>query len=314
MSSKIEYTCKGKGGRYEILGLATGAGLTRGEDRLIYKDVSTERLFLRTEADFSERMERLQSEAAPVVERQPNPEPEAFMYQHEETGVIGFVDMQQVEWGFEKNNPRLHIICPLFRAPPELAELQSTIARLTEENERLKSESFESLYNTAIDERDALAERLKGGQGEPVALTVWEGAMPESNGKSNFTVILHTGDLTEGICVYQSEYPGRARYEADCFRNLIGDPAFPEKPFICDYDADKHSGYVKPDTSQPAPVSVPEGWKLVPEVATLEMKNSGWQECERQGIDPEAIEMQTVWTAMHLSAPACLDKVKELNQ
>lgn len=31
------------------------------------------------------------------------------MYQHEETGVTGFVDQQQVDWGFEKNNPRLHL-------------------------------------------------------------------------------------------------------------------------------------------------------------------------------------------------------------
>lgn len=76
MSEKIQYTCKGKGGRYEILGLATGAGLTRGEDRLVYQDVSTGRLFLRTEADFSERMERMQSDAAQVVERKP---PIAYM-------------------------------------------------------------------------------------------------------------------------------------------------------------------------------------------------------------------------------------------
>jgi len=55
------YTCIGKGGRYEILGLATGAGLSRGEDRLIYRDVSTGRLFLRTEKDFTERMERIKS-------------------------------------------------------------------------------------------------------------------------------------------------------------------------------------------------------------------------------------------------------------
>ena len=33
----------------------------------------------------------------------------AHMYQHEETGVVGFVDQQQVEWGFEKINPRLHL-------------------------------------------------------------------------------------------------------------------------------------------------------------------------------------------------------------
>jgi hypothetical protein len=33
----------------------------------------------------------------------------AHMYQHDETGRIGFVDQQQVDWGFEKNNPRLQL-------------------------------------------------------------------------------------------------------------------------------------------------------------------------------------------------------------
>lgn len=81
----------------------------------------------------------------------------------------------------------------------------------------------------------------------PPRLTVWEGAMPESNGKSNFTVMLMRKDekfadsITEGICIYRSEYPDRARYEADCMRHLIGE--LPEKPWITDYDADLHSGY-----------------------------------------------------------------------
>lgn len=55
--SHDEYTCKGKGGRYRLLGLATGAGLSRGEDRLVYQDIRTHGLFLRTEADFAERMQ-----------------------------------------------------------------------------------------------------------------------------------------------------------------------------------------------------------------------------------------------------------------
>lgn len=50
--------------------------------------------------------------------------------------------------------------------------------------------------------------------------------------------------------------------------------------------------------------NITKGYKLVPEVATLEMKNAGWRECDRQGIEPESIEMQTIWTAMHLAAPA----------
>ena len=43
--------------------------------------------------------------------------PVAWMFQHEETGVISIVDIQQVEWGFEKNNPRLLKIGPLYAIP-----------------------------------------------------------------------------------------------------------------------------------------------------------------------------------------------------
>lgn len=40
------------------------------------------------------------------------------------------------------------------------SDAQSELAFLQEENERLKIESFEVLYNAAIDERDALREKL----------------------------------------------------------------------------------------------------------------------------------------------------------
>ena len=104
-------------------------------------------------------------------------------------------------------------------------------------------------------------ERLKAGQGEPVALAVWYGAMPESNGKTNWTAILHRkGDpIYEGCCITldRSEYPDRVRYEADRVRYLIGD--LEQEPFILDYDANKHSGY----TSQPAPVSKQEAATLI---------------------------------------------------
>lgn len=81
-------------------------------------------------------------------------------------------------------------------------------------------------------------------------LTVWEGAMPESNGKSNFTAVLMRkgADLFDGISggmtIARSECPDRVRYEADCVRWLIGELA--KEPCIIDYDADKHSGYAAP--------------------------------------------------------------------
>jgi hypothetical protein len=43
--------------------------------------------------------------------------PVAWMYQHKETGVTGFADEQQIEWAFEKNNPRLQRVCALYAIP-----------------------------------------------------------------------------------------------------------------------------------------------------------------------------------------------------
>jgi hypothetical protein len=50
---------------------------------------------------------------------QPEQEPVAWMFQHEETGRTMCVDAQQVEWGFEKGNPRLQKIGPLYTSPPK---------------------------------------------------------------------------------------------------------------------------------------------------------------------------------------------------
>lgn len=42
----------------------------------------------------------------PQGEYPPLPEPDSYLFQHEETGLTQYVDAQQVDWGFEKNNPR----------------------------------------------------------------------------------------------------------------------------------------------------------------------------------------------------------------
>ena len=44
-------------------------------------------------------------------------------------------------------------------------------------------------------------------------LTVWYGPMPESNGRTNWTAILHKGDMVEGFTLARSEYPERVRYD-----------------------------------------------------------------------------------------------------
>lgn len=57
----------------------------------------------------------------------------AWMFQHEDTGLIQCVDTQQVEWGFERNNPRLTKIAPLYAHPSaELAALRAEVEQLKE--------------------------------------------------------------------------------------------------------------------------------------------------------------------------------------
>ncbi|ENS0169211.1 DUF551 domain-containing protein [Citrobacter freundii] len=99
------------------------------------------------------------------------------------------------------------------------------------------------------------AAMLQGADGNP-ELTVWYGSMPETNGKTNWTAMLHRKGQHpwEGITIDCSEYPDRVRYEADRMRHLIGELA--DEPDILAYDADAHSGYVNPGNS---PVT-PDGW------------------------------------------------------
>lgn len=54
------FTCKGKGGEYELLGVARGAGTSKaGESLAVYRDVATGCLYYRQMDDFDNRMERI---------------------------------------------------------------------------------------------------------------------------------------------------------------------------------------------------------------------------------------------------------------
>lgn len=58
--------------------------------------------------------------------------PYAWMWQHEENGNIGFVDWWQVENGWQKANPRLKIVRPLYATP------SAALALLAEAREALE--------------------------------------------------------------------------------------------------------------------------------------------------------------------------------
>jgi hypothetical protein len=61
-------------------------------------------------------LKRLQDDMQALVA--PVQEPIGYLFQHEETGLTTVVDVQQVEWGFEKNNPRHQKIGPVYTTPP----------------------------------------------------------------------------------------------------------------------------------------------------------------------------------------------------
>jgi hypothetical protein len=73
--------------------------------------------------------------ASPVggTEEEPKPpvEPYGYAFQHEETGLTQVVDVQQVEWGFEKNNPRWQKVGAVYlHAPISSGELEDYDAGL----------------------------------------------------------------------------------------------------------------------------------------------------------------------------------------
>ncbi|MFZ5334788.1 hypothetical protein ACOY9E_21185 [Enterobacter asburiae] len=159
-----------------------------------------------------------------------------------------------------------------------------------------------------------LAAMLQGTDGKP-ELTVWYGSMPESNGKANWTAILHRkgeSRCMDGFTIDRSEYPGRVLYAADRVRYLIGEKS--ERPSILDYDADAHSGYVKPGNS---PV-IPDGWVMVPVEPTEDMIVNGfesepdesfsdaevWEAYDAMsGCQQAAHRAKLCWAAMIAAAP-----------
>lgn len=130
-----------------------------------------------------------------------------------------------------------------------LQELPSLIRELVAENHRLESAwQVETLNrkDEVISAQEKENDRCKERIAELVAenerlqenrsLSVWFGSMPESNGKQNWTAILHKGDIANGFTIARSEYQDRVRYDADCVKYIIGE--LESRPLILDYDGD----------------------------------------------------------------------------
>lgn len=61
------YTSVSKGGVYELIGAATGAGSNKGMPLVIYKDVNSGTIYHRQPEDFAKRMKKLDPQHAAVL-------------------------------------------------------------------------------------------------------------------------------------------------------------------------------------------------------------------------------------------------------
>lgn len=169
----------------------------------------------------------------------------------------------------------LREVTPLYTAPPAPVSVPAAMGM---------DDDFDSAFEhgKAAGWNACRAAMLQGADGKP-ELTVWYGSMPETNGKTNWTAMLHRKGQHpwEGITIERSEHPDRVRYKSDRMRHLIGE--FSEEPDILEYDADAHSGYVKPGNS---PV-ISDSWISCSERMPNDKqyvwcwgKSYGWTECD----------------------------------
>jgi hypothetical protein len=88
-------------------------------------------------------------------------EPVAWLFQHEETGRTLCVDVQQVQWNFEKNNPRLQKIHPLYAAPVDAKAIREErdsmwLAQMEFEEKRVRAEALEEAAKVCDDYENRL--------------------------------------------------------------------------------------------------------------------------------------------------------------
>ena len=51
--------------------------------------------------------------------------PVAWMFQHDETGRITCIDNQQADWGWQQENQRWNLVCPLYATPQTTLSVSS---------------------------------------------------------------------------------------------------------------------------------------------------------------------------------------------
>lgn len=205
---------------------------------------------------------------AHVVERQPVVLPNKMVPSgYDSEGSIG------LRQGWNDFHDAMSKLGPLYTAPPELAELQATIAQLTADYRELSVEN-DRLLDVACT-AEAEVERLKGGQGEPVAFIVGNRYRTQAGETVRFVRVHNEGTDYETM----EDEQGINRYTRRDFGRVTGS----------DHEYSDPRNTPPLYASQPAPVSA----ELVHLLEHAKIYARG----------PFLDEIN-----------ACLDKVKELNQ
>jgi hypothetical protein len=174
-------------------------------------------------------------DAAKVIEALAAPvqEPFGYLFQHEETGLTMVVDVQQVEWGFEKNNPRHQKIGPVYTTPPAQPAVQETVAW---QDELALIEAVLKGYPNSMAKADALRavrvlQAATPAQPAPVQPVEWE------HHAKKLTQWLHCMSYNDS---YFGEPAGLVKQVTASLNRLIGTtPPAANKPWIGLTPADK---------------------------------------------------------------------------
>lgn len=149
------YTCIGKGGLYEYIGLSDGAGMSKGEQRQVYRCTDTGQLYHRETGDFFYRMEPAAHSAEPV-----QGEAVAYIPVDRETGE----HWHPVK---RKGSGRICDYIPLYTSPAkpdaELVELIEFVRAKIRAAGRCHTNAVEYLLAEALEAIDAKLAELKGG-------------------------------------------------------------------------------------------------------------------------------------------------------
>jgi hypothetical protein len=148
------------------------------EVKMPYDFVTGEPINLEKLKAFADLVRADERDLVSAAQPAPVQEPIGYLFQHDETGLTTVVDVQQVEWGFEKNNPRHQKIGPVYTIP---AAAQRQWVGLTDEEVQT---TWDSVMDGAVFTRRKVYEAIEAKVFEKNGAIAVPDALTASDGES----------------------------------------------------------------------------------------------------------------------------------